>query len=399
MEDAFRRLAAGAEKLDLVKRCRPLEDVRRLADALKVNTSLTVLYLGNNHIDNEGAASLADALKVNASLTELTLSSNNIGAEGAASLADALKVNASLTTLSLSSNRIADSEDATDKTCVLASMLHPRLKELRVRDNKLTRIPAEAFLAMPDDVEYDFYQNPWEYPPHEIVRQGATAIRDFLRKALKEGTVHCAVSKMMLVGLGRAGKTSFLNALCSADDVSHAIAHDNRTIGIDLADWHPDKTLVETVIDDSDRAAKLDGLKVITCDFAGQDEYGVTHQLFLTPRAFYVLVWDICLVDETEVAERYDLVDRWLESIHARSSGAQVLLLATHCSLVDEASIGKRCEMMAMHIGRALQRMRAAKVRQTRLQIEELEEQSNTVMPWPAWCYVPAVIILVPTTG
>ena len=28
-----------------------------------------------------------------------------------------------------------------------------------------------------------------------------------------------------------------------------------------------------------------------------------------------------------------------------------------------------------------------------------LAQLSNTVMPWPAWCCVPAVITLVPTTG
>ena len=106
MEDALRRLAAGAEGLDLDGECSTPEDVRRLADALKVNASLTTLYLYNNNFGDEGAASLADALKVNASLTVLNLYENNIGAEGAASLADALKVNASLTELHLDYNDI-----------------------------------------------------------------------------------------------------------------------------------------------------------------------------------------------------------------------------------------------------------------------------------------------------
>ena len=97
LEKALRELAAGTETLNLGGRCRTPEDARRLADALKVNASLTTLYLYGNNIGDEGAASLADALKVNASLTTLDLGINDIGYDGAASLTDALKVNATLT--------------------------------------------------------------------------------------------------------------------------------------------------------------------------------------------------------------------------------------------------------------------------------------------------------------
>ena len=41
--------------------------------------SYSQLNLGENRIDPEGARSLADALKVNASLTNLNLASNNLG--------------------------------------------------------------------------------------------------------------------------------------------------------------------------------------------------------------------------------------------------------------------------------------------------------------------------------
>jgi NAD(P)-dependent dehydrogenase (short-subunit alcohol dehydrogenase family) len=65
--------------------------VRALADALKINTALTVLLLGFNSIGNEGARALAGALEVNSALTLLDLDSNAIGAEGASALAEALK--------------------------------------------------------------------------------------------------------------------------------------------------------------------------------------------------------------------------------------------------------------------------------------------------------------------
>ena len=49
------------------------DGAKALADALKTNTSLTDLYLGQNEIESEGATALADALKTNRSLKDLYL--------------------------------------------------------------------------------------------------------------------------------------------------------------------------------------------------------------------------------------------------------------------------------------------------------------------------------------
>jgi hypothetical protein len=54
----------------------------------------------------EGGAALADALKVNSTLTTINLDRNSIGDEGYAALADALKVNSTLTTINLFDNSI-----------------------------------------------------------------------------------------------------------------------------------------------------------------------------------------------------------------------------------------------------------------------------------------------------
>ena len=79
-----------------------------LAEAMKVNTTLTQLALYSNNIGDAGAASLAEAMKVNTTLTQLALYSNNIGHAGAASLAEAMKVNTTLGQLLLSGNNIGD---------------------------------------------------------------------------------------------------------------------------------------------------------------------------------------------------------------------------------------------------------------------------------------------------
>ena len=73
------------------------EGAKYVAEALKVNTSLTEIRLYSNNIGAEGAKYVAEALKVNTSLTEINLAGNNIGDEGAKYVAEALKVNTSLT--------------------------------------------------------------------------------------------------------------------------------------------------------------------------------------------------------------------------------------------------------------------------------------------------------------
>ncbi|KAL0242941.1 hypothetical protein GEMRC1_005504 [Eukaryota sp. GEM-RC1] len=77
------------------------EGARALAEALKVNTSITSVYLMFNSVGDEGARALAEALKVNASVTSVNLWRNSIGAEGARALAEAWKVNASVTSVDL----------------------------------------------------------------------------------------------------------------------------------------------------------------------------------------------------------------------------------------------------------------------------------------------------------
>ena len=121
-----------------------------LAEALKMNSSVTALDLSRSYIGAHGdpgvvgahgAAALADALTENKRLTELNLSYNNIGHPGAAALADALTMNKSLTKLNLSFNNIGDPGAAG-----LAGALteNKRLTELNLSHNKIAAHGAAA---------------------------------------------------------------------------------------------------------------------------------------------------------------------------------------------------------------------------------------------------------------
>jgi hypothetical protein len=82
------------------------------------------------------------------------------------------------------------------------------------------------------------------------------------------------VVKLMIVGLGEVGKTSLLAALQSPNSRAGGIHANARTVGVDLTTWVP-----------------RNDLTVRVWDFAGQSLYYVTHQFFLSPTAFYALVW------------------------------------------------------------------------------------------------------------
>jgi len=82
------------------------EGTHALAEALKTNTTLTSIYLNGNEIGADGTHALAKALKTNSTLTSIDLSENQIGSEGTQALAEALKTNSTLTLLNLSYNNI-----------------------------------------------------------------------------------------------------------------------------------------------------------------------------------------------------------------------------------------------------------------------------------------------------
>ncbi|KJE90017.1 hypothetical protein CAOG_009423 [Capsaspora owczarzaki ATCC 30864] len=79
-----------------------------IAEALKVNTTVTKIELCQNQIGEVGARALAETLKVNETVTWIAIWRNQIGDAGASAVAEALKVNKTVTCLILAENRIAD---------------------------------------------------------------------------------------------------------------------------------------------------------------------------------------------------------------------------------------------------------------------------------------------------
>lgn len=84
------------------------EGAMHIACALRLNTVLTSLNLGDNCLGDEGAAHLATALASNRTLTELNLAGNGLSDAGADLLAAMLETNRVLATIDIGGNALSD---------------------------------------------------------------------------------------------------------------------------------------------------------------------------------------------------------------------------------------------------------------------------------------------------
>lgn len=159
----------------------------------------------------------------------------------------------------------------------------------------------------PRDNEFSFQKCPLVNPPIEIIKQGNSAILNYIKEK-GEDTVKLREVKMLIVGEGGAGKTSLLRRLYQKDK---ALPEENEsTKGIEIH-RHDFK-----MSDGSD-------FRLNVWDFGGQEIYHATHQFFLTKRSLYVLIDDTRRDDRTvhDKAFKY-----WLEVVDLLSDHSSVLL-------------------------------------------------------------------------
>ena len=104
------------------------------------------------------------------------------------------------------------------ESCVLLASLSPKLTKL-----PLSYLNLNGCLSL-------------KTPPPEIVNRGLKAIMVYL-KSLSLGSMICKRTKLMLVGLGEAGKTTLLNAL-RADNSTDRSKKVEVTDGIEIKDWN-----------------------------------------------------------------------------------------------------------------------------------------------------------------
>lgn len=182
------------------------------------------------------------------------------------------------------------------------------LKNIHLQETAITELPTEiGNLTQLEHLQLD--DNPLlRTPPPEIIAKGTKEILDFL-KELAKGSVERFETKLILIGEGRAGKSSLLRALQGKDfnstlDSTHGIEVDK----FELPHFHRPNVQI----------------KLNTWDFGGQQIYHATHQFFLTKRSIYLVVWN------SGVDTDQGRLDYWLKTIRILAPDSPVLLVATH---------------------------------------------------------------------
>ena len=151
----------------------------RLAEALKENSTLTKLNLGGNDVGDQGATGLAEALKENSTLRELNLRDNCIGAQGATGLAEALEENSTLTELNLDHNRIG-CHGATGHAEALE--VNSTLTELNLDGND---IGAQGATGLAEALKENSTLTKLNLGGNDVGDQGATGLAEALKENSK----------------------------------------------------------------------------------------------------------------------------------------------------------------------------------------------------------------------
>lgn len=134
----------------------------------------------------------------------------------------------------------------------------------------LPRAAAEGLAAR--HVIVNLGGNPWKEPPPDVVENGMTSAAKYLKDLDDYGRTSSNRLKVVLVGLGNAGKTSVAIRL-EGGDPDHLPILEARTVGVEIRDI---KLGLGPANEGSGGNAELD---VKLWDFAGQRAYYDTHQV------------------------------------------------------------------------------------------------------------------------
>ncbi|CAM9907097.1 unnamed protein product [Chrysoparadoxa australica] len=178
-------------------------------------------------------------------------------------------------------------------------------------------------------------ENPWTSPPASVVQAGLDTVIRYWLDVRKAGQAESWKLKVVLVGAAGVGKTSLTRSIVAGESRATGDQGDVSTVGICTYSWKPPLSATTP-------------LEMVLWDFAGQHEYYAYHQLFLTHGALYLLVVNLCSVDEGRD------VTRWLDALLSRVPDSVTMLVGTHSDLVEDAeeAMARLRELVDTHLAR-----------------------------------------------
>ena len=142
-------------------------------------------------------------------------------------------------------------------------------------------------------------------PPPSICENSATCISYLKSQFIKQTNYYRM--KLMLVGKQYVGKTTMVGCLQGKQ------YPEGSTIGVDIGDWSYRLSMFKPTFSFS------------VWDFAGQEEYYATHQVFLSKRSLYLAVWNV--LDERKGIEE---LRPWLNNIISQAPESRIIIVGTH---------------------------------------------------------------------
>ncbi|XP_030582237.1 malignant fibrous histiocytoma-amplified sequence 1 [Archocentrus centrarchus] len=256
---------------------------------------LQTLYMNQNNIRSipEGIFPHLRSLKF------LKLSNNRL-----AKLPSDINQCTSLTYLELSKNHLQSIEPLVGLT---------KLRELLVEKNHLTELPSQLFQKGSCELTiFKAMGNPLRCPPEEVCAGGVMDIQSYFLQMEENPNAHTARTvKTMFLGSSMAGKSTLCRSLREGKPVTVAVK--DRTEGIDITQLY------------------IQDVRFLLWDFAGQEEYYLTHHVFITPRALVILTVDLASYSITDPHSFKDQIWFWINNIQLRVPDAVVMLVGTHC--------------------------------------------------------------------
>lgn len=203
-------------------------------------------------------------------------------------------------------------------------------------------VPSEVLeLCRGGLTEPSWSSNPWSRPPSTVLQSGFESALGWWEDVKRFGEGKSNKLKLVLVGLAEAGKTTIVRHFTGGSVPTRP----DRTVGIEITpEWRP--------LDESP-------LQVSVWDFAGQEDYYSSHQLFLTRGALFLLVVDLCIFyDEVRqsgvdnFSDRHGRVYWWLEMLHIRVPGAALALVGSHVDQMEDKDADRAGALL--YIGESL---------------------------------------------